>query len=335
MKSFFKFLFMAVFFGLLGAWLFMKLQSGEWDGALSEVSRVLRIPFSASGKNAGSSQENWDQPQVFKEFDFKDPDFLKAWKEHSFAGNSTYEMSALEGQSVLKAASQATSSAIFHELQADIGMRPLLIWEWKVAQFPAKEKAPALADREFNDFAARLYAVFKGDMPFRYDVIQYVWDERFAEGDSADYSALHNVRVLVIQQGPSEDPAGWVAERRDLARDYELLFGKKANRNLMAVGFMSDSDNTKSGSEAYLKTLRIEILQSARQAPAAETVSGEPNPLDPLNWTPVTKTRDLVTHTFSYMFDMIKAPPENLLKIGKEIKSKASESVGQEAKAGP
>ena len=65
----------------------------------------------------------------------------------------------------------------------------------------------------------------------------------------------------MVQHGRADSGGGWTVERRDLVQDYKMLFGRAPRRDVVAVGLMSDSDNTGTVSEAYFRRLILEQPQ--------------------------------------------------------------------------
>lgn len=193
--------------------------------------------------------------KTLQDLTFTEP-LKKHWKEHIFKNPSNYQV---EGD-VLHASSAASSSMIYQEVNLDLSKRPILTWEWKAVQFPSNKRSKHLAQKSDNDFSGRVYVICKGKTPLAADVIQYVWDDRFPEGTIGDSPFLKNVKVLVVQNGPSND---WISEVRDVYADYRQLFGRRPPAHLSAVAVMSDSDNTKTRSEIYFRNLSIKKLKIA------------------------------------------------------------------------
>ena len=159
----------------------------------------------------------------------------------------------------LKAESKGGSSALYRELNVNMEKRPHLAWEWHAAVFPKKKRKEYLDLESENDFAAKVYAIFRGRTVLTSDVIQYVWDEHAPENTMKAHPASDRIKVLVVQRGPEQSADPWIIEERDLYRDYEILFGKKPTKRLGAVALMSDSDNTQSQSLAFFKRMEIKI----------------------------------------------------------------------------
>lgn len=192
-------------------------------------------------------------------FPLNEINFFTEWKEHVFHGRTTYKIEQeADGSKILHASSQGSSSFLYKEMNVPISNRPVLSWKWKAIQFPSNKENKVLASKSDNDFAVRVYVGFKGKTPFTPDVIQYVWDDYFPEGTSAESPFLKGTKVFVVQSGKPIATKEWVFEKRDLIRDYEMLFGKKPKGNIGAIGVMSDSDNTGTFSEAYIRDILIE-----------------------------------------------------------------------------
>ena len=191
---------------------------------------------------------------IIKNIDFKQP-LTQYWKEHVFNSPTSYVVE----NDMLHASSHGTSSMIYQEVNVDLSQRPFLTWDWKVIELPGNKQGKRLADKSNNDFAGRVYTIFKGKFPMNADVIQYVWDDRFPEGTFSDSPFLKSVKILVVKNGKSND---WVSEKRDLLNDYQALFGHPPRGHLSAVGIMSDSDNTKTKSEIYFRNLSLKKPKS-------------------------------------------------------------------------
>lgn len=194
-------------------------------------------------------------------FTFQEP-INTHWKEHSFKGNTSYRAEA----DVLHAKSEGTSSVIFKEYGVSPSQRPVLSWEWKAVQFPSNKANKKLGAKSDNDFAARIYVVFKGRIPMTSDIIQYVWDDHFNEGDQSQSAFAKNVKIYVTQHGKAED---WVLEERDLLEDYKKLYGKYPHGEIMGVGIMTDSDNTGTSAEAQYRNVQL-LHPSSSGTPAGK-----------------------------------------------------------------
>lgn len=206
----------------------------------------------------GFSEEVQVEPDMEILLGFQTAEDLKGWRSHKYHGNTDYKIvEEADGLFLLRARSQASSSAILKEVPFEISKSPRLAWDWKVTDFPSGKKYDSLGSRSDNDFAVRVYAIFKGFTPLQSRVIQYVWDDFYPEGTQGVSAYTKQIKILVVRQGHSVSRDGWVHEERDLFADYEKLFGSRPKDALHGVGIMSDSDNTRSSSEAWIKNLRL------------------------------------------------------------------------------
>lgn len=201
-------------------------------------------------------------PPPLLHFAFRSPADVDEWQERSFLKHTSYQIAKAEGgEPALRAYSQRGSSGLYQKIGVEIAKRPFLSWEWKVVQFPSNKQNKVFASKKDNDFGARVYAIVKKKRSPLFDVIQYVWDDHFPEGTYTTSPFSRNTRILVVQSGPANAPGPWVSEVRDVFEDYKMLFGKTPQGDLAAVGLMSDSDNTKTKSEAYYRQFSIHIAK--------------------------------------------------------------------------
>ena len=188
---------------------------------------------------------------------------LPGWEEKIFKPKTFYEVRLdADGEGMLSARSANASSALYCRMDVPIGLAPVLVWRWKAPVFPSNKKTMDLASKEDNDFAGRVYVIFKSRSMFSADVIEYVWDDRFPEGTISASPWSEHIKVVVVQSGVP-DTDGWIIERRDVIRDYTAFFGKPPKRNIAALAIMSDSDNTQSQSGILIKHIGLETADKA------------------------------------------------------------------------
>lgn len=201
--------------------------------------------------------------KVIEDYKFDQKAALKGWRDYALTKKSHYEIGKTEtGEVALKASSQNTSSAIFKVVNISIDEHPVMVWEWKVTKFPTGKTNRVFGESSESDYAARVTAVFGKQNPFNTQMIQYIWDDHFPVGTFANNSYSKNVKMLVVRSGPYSPEMGWVKEERDLIKDYEMLFGKVPANNLRGISIMTDSDDTNTSTEAYVKRLTVGKYQS-------------------------------------------------------------------------
>ncbi len=196
---------------------------------------------------------------------FEDPSALKDWREYVFNKKSEYKVEPdSNGEMVLHATSRGGYSIIFKVVNIPLEARPILAWQWRAEKFPTKKNRKSLGDENENDFAIRICAIFAKSNPFITDIVHYIWDDYFPVGTHAASPYSKNVRMLVVTSGKPTTSKEWVAVKRDVARDYRQLFGNVHFSNLKAIAIISNSDDTQTESEAYIKRIWIESAHSER-----------------------------------------------------------------------
>lgn len=171
------------------------------------------------------------------------------WMLHEFSGSG--EMSLVRGDRGLavRLRSAAASFALYRDLSVSLDDLPVLTWAWKVVRLPDQGD---VRDGRRDDQAAQVYVIFPHWPGTRTqsDVVGYVWDTTAPVGTALQSSRAANVRILVVESGPSR-LGTWQREARNVAADYETLFGRRAPR-VGAIALMIDSNDTASTAEALI-----------------------------------------------------------------------------------
>ncbi len=189
--------------------------------------------------------------------DFNYAGALRDWHDYAFSRKSVYRIEPDEtGALALRATSRDAYSSIFKVINVPIESRPILSWQWRAVKFPTGKKNTDLGAEGENDFAIRVCVVFTKNNPFASDIIQYVWDDRFPEETYAKSPYKKNVRIIVARSGVPK-PGEWFTETRNVYEDYQRVFGRPPQDNLRAVSVITNSDDTKSESEAFVRYIEI------------------------------------------------------------------------------
>ena len=77
----------------------------------------------------------------------------------------------------------------------------------------------------------------------------YVWEPRAPAGSVIVNPRTDRIRKIVVESGPAK-LRQWREYRRNIADDYRLAFGEEPGA-LLAVAYMTDSDNTQAEAEAW------------------------------------------------------------------------------------
>ena len=175
------------------------------------------------------------------------------WGVTEFVGNGALvELARLDGRVALRLRSEQNSFAVHRDLVLDVRQYPTLTWSWKVTRLPA---GGDVREPGQDDQAAQVYVVFpRWPAPrTRSDVIGYVWDSRAPVGTTLTHPKAPNVRIVVLESGPGRLDT-WVREQRNVAEDYQALFGRQPPR-AGKLALMIDSNDTRSGAEAWFGNL--------------------------------------------------------------------------------
>ncbi len=92
------------------------------------------------------------------------------------------------------------------------------------------------------------------EMP--YATLMYIWGGRRAEGTVLSNPHTDRVRMIVVDSGMKHTNE-WRCHERDLRADYREAFGTDPGR-VIAVGIMTDTDNTKSKVESWYGDIALD-----------------------------------------------------------------------------
>ena len=187
-----------------------------------------------------------EKSAVLRRFAFdKGQDSLREWEEKTFKGQTNFLVLKEGSLNYLSSKSEDACTGLFVKMEQPSTPDLWVSWKWRAHEFPQKKHPELLSNRSEDDFAARFYVIFLASNFFRSDVIEYIWDEKFPPGTSADSPYSERVKLLVIRSGaPGPENGGWISEERNPYEDYQKLFGKAPRNPVGMVAVMSDSDNT-------------------------------------------------------------------------------------------
>lgn len=219
------------------------------------------------------------------------------WRHQAFPGKKSnqYEFVRLDGRPTMAVQSEAAASVlrqVVHRSPADLGQ---VKFSWKVsALIPTAD----LDQRDKSDSPVRLVLAFDGDrsrlsgrdallselarsltgeeMP--YATLMYVWSNNLPLETVVTNKRTSRIRKLVVETGP-DGLNRWRDYQRDIRADYERVFGE-APGALLAVGIMTDTDNTGGTVQAWYGPVALEPLASSASSAALASVATEP-PLTP------------------------------------------------------
>ncbi len=195
--------------------------------------------------------------QLVKWFPFSEEDSLKEWEEKVFKGKVVYRIEQAQDLSYVRASSEAAASALYYKIRIDAKTnRPLVTWKWRVEKFPAKKNSENLEVQDEDDFAARVYVIFPAGFILNSKVLEYVWTETIPVGTTGTSPYSKNIKLMVLASGPAED-GRWREEQRDILADYRKMFGASPERDMGMVGFMTNTEHTRTSAEAMYDDIKI------------------------------------------------------------------------------
>jgi hypothetical protein len=202
------------------------------------------------------------------------------WQHHTFPGKTANQFAylQLDGRRAMGVRSKGAASMLRKTVNIDPAQLASLRFSWKV---PSLIDGADMARPETSDSPVRLVLAFDGDrsrlsprdhmlselaraitgedMP--YATLMYVWGSHQAAGSVLKSSRTDRIRKLVLESGPNRLNR-WLDYERDIRADYMAVFGEEPGR-LIAVGIMTDTDNTRSSTQAWYGPV---VLGTAAQA---------------------------------------------------------------------
>ena len=234
------------------------------------LSCAGRAPISIPGFGApvASTIGILDPPRSFEE----------NWEPIVLDGETHYELAMAEDRLALHAVADDSASGLIRELRIDPAQCPIVEWSWRVDQM---HEHADLHEKEKDDVAASIFFLFgnpeAGFGVRRVPTIRYVWTNGTSEEDEViDNPYLPGtVRSIVVRNGRAR-LGRWKRERRDLAADFRLGFGREPDDVVEAVALFTDSDQTHETVASWYGGARAlcnpdEAFDDADEEPARET----------------------------------------------------------------
>ncbi|PIQ83820.1 MAG: hypothetical protein COV75_05355 [Candidatus Omnitrophica bacterium CG11_big_fil_rev_8_21_14_0_20_63_9] len=187
----------------------------------------------------------------FEPFETLDPE---RWRHTEVKGRTQYDIVTLDERRCLKAESRDGASILLAAADFDPDKFEWLSWSWRVDQLVEGE---ALDRKQGSDAAARVYVYFETPgLPWQKRNIDYVWSATLPVGTILQSAFAASSKMIVVESGTSA-LGQWRRVERNLEEDYRRCFGKYDPPNVIAIGLMTDTDNTHSVAIAYFDDLRI------------------------------------------------------------------------------
>ena len=186
----------------------------------------------------------------------------KQWEPVKFTGQTQHTVVKEGTNSFLRARAESSASGLGVKLGEVDARGAVLSWKWKIDKVP---EAGSEDVKKTFDHTARLFVAFDTFIgPPR--TINYVWANQTPVGKTFHHPSSGRGRFIVLQNGNGK--AGeWIAEKRNILEDWKLLFGNDDPPGIVSIGFMTDSDGTKTTVTGSYDDI---VLERRRQGMARE-----------------------------------------------------------------
>ncbi len=150
--------------------------------------------------------------------------------------------------------STKSSFGLERAINIDPAQLPYLTWHWMVTQLPARGD---FRHTSTDDQAAQVMVAFDDR-----HIISYIWDSNAPQGmaESASFIPLVHIFDVVCRSGNAEANR-WLDENRNIAADYQKLFGKPAP-HVKGLRLQINSQHTGSVAESYFGQVVFRNAQS-------------------------------------------------------------------------
>nr|WP_300306840.1 DUF3047 domain-containing protein [Halomonas sp.] len=186
-----------------------------------------------------------------------------AWPEKSFSGSSDYRLTQHDGMTVLMAQANRQASAKYLERKIDLRETPYLRWCWQISGVHSGLNEQS---KSGDDYPARVYVARKtGVLPWQVESVNYVWSSNQPINTSWPNAFTDRAVLLALQSG-NEQVGQWVGEVRNIAADYQRLFGAKPTQ-IDGLALMSDGDNASVNATAWFSKMELTSDANPPQCP--------------------------------------------------------------------
>ena len=112
-------------------------------------------------------------------------------------------------------------------------------WRWKIDRIPSNSTDRVACS---FDHATRILIAFDTFIgPPR--TVNYIWANQEKIGATLPHPLSGRAQMIALQSG-NKKAGEWIDEERDVTSDWHQLFGGKPMPNIVAIGVITDSENT-------------------------------------------------------------------------------------------
>ena len=174
------------------------------------------------------------------------------WEQLKFGALTDYSIVREGTNHCLKAVADKTCSALMTKVYVKPGSRLIARWQWKIDHVPSNSN-DRIADR--FDHSARIIIAFDTFLgPPR--TVNYIWANLDKVGATLPHPLSGRAQMIALESG-NQKAGEWISEERDVTADWHELFGDKPMPAIVAVGVITDSENTGSNVTGYYRDIEL------------------------------------------------------------------------------
>lgn len=180
---------------------------------------------------------------------------IASWRVQSFEGDTDYKFVEDEDTNTvaLHAECNGTASALYRKISVDLTRTPILQWDWKIdAVHPGLDDTSKAGD----DYAARVYVVHKGMLPWSVRAVNYVWANTSQKGAQWPNAFDARAMMIALKSGTPATPDEWISEQRNVLHDFSEYHGMDIGK-ISGVAIMTDCDNGGGIASAEYRNIRF------------------------------------------------------------------------------
>ncbi len=173
------------------------------------------------------------------------------WRSFGDRKNVRWSQTRRDGEDALEIGSSGAVALMSREIEADLGVTPVVQWRWQVEEIPDGANLNSL---ESDDIAAGLALVFGKAGVFRKvpPMLIYTWASDAHAKDEIIHCGRHAEAMrFVIARSGADETGRWLDEKRNVLDDYRAAFGQEPDKPLTSVALWSDRHQTGSSSLAW------------------------------------------------------------------------------------
>ena len=233
---------------------------------IKQALRWLAISFAVAAAMSLLACGHVSKPEI-KETRAVEKSFFAGWRHFTLPGKTAtvYDFARKDGRDTLTAKAGISASMMRRDVNIAATKLDTVNFSWQIPELIA---GADLAERDLDDSPVRIVLTFEGDKskfsaknamlselaqvmtgePMPYATLMYVWCNKRQQGSVVINPRTDRIRSVVVESG-SKNLRQWLDYQRNIRADFEKAFGEVPG-NLISVGIMTDSDNTKTQAAA-------------------------------------------------------------------------------------